>query len=83
MSCRSCGSTHVKEVPSEVNLHPPHGRKYLDVPSVFAYPPLKVCMECGFTEFKLNEDELQRFNEVWHTYGVGGGENSHLTAGLC
>ena len=57
MDCRNCGSAKQKEFPSEVNIHPPRGLKYLSNPCVFAFPQLLVCLDCGFTEFVLEETE--------------------------
>ena len=71
MPCRCCGSEHQKEVPSEVNIHPPHDRKYVDVPSVLAFPIVKICSECGFTEFLLEDAGLRRLKEVWHAPVIG------------
>ena len=57
MACIVCGSGSQKEFPSEVNIHPPHGLKYLNGPCVFAFPQLLVCLDCGFTELVLRERE--------------------------
>ena len=58
-----CGSVNQKEFPSEINIHPPRGWKRLDSPSVWAFPSLLVCIDCGFTEFKLGVGELRSLRE--------------------
>ena len=59
MACRRCSSNNQKEFGSEINIHFP-GRSGLDVPSVFIFPQLVVCLDCGFTECSLPKSELQR-----------------------
>ena len=83
MRCRKCGSAEQREVPSEINVHPPHGQKYLDVPSVFVFPKLLICPDCGFAEFVLEVEERRRLQEVWREYGLAAGENSRVTPGVC
>lgn len=41
---------------SEINIHFP-GMQGLDMPTVWAFPELVVCLDCGFTEFQLEETE--------------------------
>lgn len=35
----------------------------LDKPTVLAFPELAVCLDCGFTEFRLEERELRLLAE--------------------
>ena len=58
MACKSCDSTNQRELPAEINVHAPHGRKSVDKRSVFAFPSLLICMKCGFTQFVLTDAEL-------------------------
>lgn len=58
MNCRSCTSENQRTFDSEINVHFP-GLKNLDKPSVFAFPTLVVCMDCGFSEFAMPETELR------------------------
>ena len=44
--------------PSEVNLHFP-GIDNLTKPTVRAFPKSLVCLDCGFTEFVIEETELR------------------------
>jgi predicted nucleic-acid-binding Zn-ribbon protein len=57
MPCKKCGSEHLGEYGSEINVHSP-AHNDLDKPSVLLFPKLLVCLECGFTEFTLSESEL-------------------------
>jgi hypothetical protein len=67
MVCRICASERQEAFPSEVNIHPPHGLEYLTGPCVFAFPQLLVCLDCGFTEFVLEETEC---SELAQRHGV-------------
>ena len=57
MSCKSCGSSTVADFSSEILIHFA-GRKNVDKPGVLVFPRLTVCLECGFTELTLSENEL-------------------------
>ncbi len=37
--------------------------KGLDKPTVWAFPKLLVCLDCGFTEFQVEESELRLLAE--------------------
>jgi hypothetical protein len=58
MPCNSCHSDRQKNFPAEINIHFP-GRESIDKPTVWAFPLLLVCLDCGTTEFALGEPELQ------------------------
>ena len=58
MSCRICESPNVRSLDAETNIHFP-GWRGLDQPSVFAFPRVMVCLECGHAEFKVADKELQ------------------------
>ena len=57
MSCKSCGSEALSSLDSEINIHFP-GYSSLSKPTVWAFPTLLVCLDCGFSEFHLTETEL-------------------------
>lgn len=59
MACKSCISENQQYFNAEINLHFP-GLKNLDKPTVWIFPRLLVCMNCGFTEFSIPEAELRR-----------------------
>ena len=57
MPCKKCGSGHLTEYGSEINVHS-LGSSDLDKPAVLLFPKLLVCLKCGFTEFTLSESDL-------------------------
>jgi len=57
MACLLCASPNLSEFPAEINIHFP-GVKNLDRPTVFVFPKLLVCLDCGFTRFTTPETEL-------------------------
>ena len=62
MPCRDCQSENQKTFPAEINIHFP-GLKNLDKPTVWAFPELLVCLDCGFTELQLKEKEFSLLAE--------------------
>jgi len=63
MSCSSCASGSQAEFTAEVNIHFP-GLRNLDKPSVFVFPRLLVCLDCGCSWFTTPETEVARLREV-------------------
>jgi hypothetical protein len=57
MSCLVCASVNQAEFAAEVNVHFP-GLKNLDKPSVFVFPKLLVCLDCGISQFATPKTEL-------------------------
>lgn len=57
MHCRVCQSASSRSFNSEINIHFP-GLRGLDKPTVLVFPELVVCLDCGFTEFEVEEAEL-------------------------
>jgi len=62
MICKACGGRDQEECGAEVNVHIP-GRKGLDKPAVLVFPKLVVCLDCGFTEFTIPENDLRLLEE--------------------
>jgi hypothetical protein len=58
MICKSCGSENQQQFPSEMVMHST-GLKNLNKPPVLAFPNLRVCMDCGFTELGIPESGLR------------------------
>jgi hypothetical protein len=58
--CRLCASLELAVFDAEMNIHIPWLRsRELDQPSVFAFPKLVVCLDCGFSESIFSDSELQ------------------------
>jgi len=55
--CRLCASPNLFELDAEMNIHFP-GLRSLNRPSIFAFPKLLVCLDCGLTESIMPEAEL-------------------------
>jgi hypothetical protein len=66
MSCRSCQSDRQTRFPSELSVHFPGGLQALDKGQVMIFPELLVCLNCGFTEFSVPEEELRRLAQDAH-----------------
>jgi hypothetical protein len=58
MPCRSCQSERQRALIGEMNIHF-LGLTNLDKPTVWALPELVVCLNCGFTEFRMEENALR------------------------
>lgn len=62
MSCKACQADKKRVFNGEIALHFP-GLKGLDMPIVWVFPKLMVCLECGFAEFEIPERELHILQE--------------------
>jgi hypothetical protein len=58
MQCKSCGAVNRRKFTSEIAIHFP-GLKNIDLPVVWLFPELTVCLECGTAEFAVPEAELR------------------------
>lgn len=58
MSCNSCHPAK-RRFTAEVCIHLP-GLENLDKPTVLVFPYLNVCLDCGFAEFTIEGEELQK-----------------------
>ena len=59
MPCMSCQSANRREFTAEINVHFP-GSKNLTKPTVWLFPKLLVCLDCGSVEFTVTDAELRR-----------------------
>jgi hypothetical protein len=59
MPCKSCGSINQSKFTAEMGIHF-LGLKNLDKPTVFVFPELIVCLDCGTSEFAVPEAELRQ-----------------------
>lgn len=62
MPCPSCGSNGESVFSAEINIHFP-GKEGLDKPTVWVFPQLSICFECGFTQFAMPEAQLRQLWE--------------------
>jgi len=56
--CSSCASENLARFTGEIGIHFP-GLKNIDMPTVFVFAELMVCLVCGHTQFTVPEDELR------------------------
>ena len=63
MACLSCDSLTVRVYPAEVNIHHP-GIEGIDLPTVWVFPHLSVCLDCGLTQFTLSDDQVRELKET-------------------
>ena len=59
ISCRACRSVNQIEFPAEINIHFP-GPENFETPTVWVFPRLLVCLNCGFTEFFIRDTDVRR-----------------------
>lgn len=65
MACDICHSPNQRAFPAEINIHFP-GIRGLDKPSVFVFPRLLVCLDCGHTAFMIDKSGLRALAEENH-----------------
>jgi hypothetical protein len=73
MGCKRCASDYLNDFGGEVALHVP-GLDGLNRPIVWVFPKLTTCLNCGFVEFVLPEEqrELLRYHDFCaHSRAVG------------
>ena len=58
MSCQRCEFSQSRTFTAEINIHFP-GYEGLIKPTVWVFPQLVVCPNCGFAQFSVPETELQ------------------------
>jgi len=62
MSCDICHSPNQRAFPAEVNIHFP-GTSGLNKPTVFVFPLLLVCLDCGVAAFTIDRPDLRALAE--------------------
>jgi hypothetical protein len=62
MRCKSCESVNQKKFSAEMGIHLP-GLKDIDKPTVWVFPEVMVCLNCGTAEFALPEEDLRQLKE--------------------
>lgn len=68
MSCKMCGSQDQTQFYSEMNIHFPEFKIRTD--TVWVFPPLLICMNCGFTELHIEEAELRQLQSGIESRGA-------------
>jgi hypothetical protein len=63
MPCSSCLSSNQAEFPAEINIHFP-GRENGTKPTVWVFPKILVCLDCGASRFTTPENELSRLKRT-------------------
>ena len=58
MVCQSCLSSERCEFSAEINIHF-SGKEGLSRPTVWLFPLLQVCMQCGSAEFAISGAHLR------------------------
>ena len=59
MPCKACHSVNQSPFGGEIGVHF-LGLRNIDKPTVWVFPQLLVCTDCGFTEFNVPEAERER-----------------------
>jgi hypothetical protein len=62
MACTLCESPDRRVFTAEMNIHFP-GRENLDKPTVWAFPPVIICVNCGCGELMLHDEPLRQLKE--------------------
>ena len=65
MPCPSCLSRKQAEFPAEINIHFP-GPENWTKPTVWVFPKVLVCLDCGASLFPVPKDELARLEQTDH-----------------
>lgn len=59
MGCKQCASDELTDFNAEVAIHFP-GLKGLNEPPVWVFPKLLVCLQCGFAELVIPEEQIEQ-----------------------
>ena len=59
MPCKSCASVNQKKFSAEMGIHF-LGAENIDKPTVWVFPEILVCLDCGTAEFAVTEAELRQ-----------------------
>jgi hypothetical protein len=63
MRCESCSSANQAEFSTEMMIHF-SGLKDLANPGVLVFPKVVVCLDCGYSRFRIPETELRLLREA-------------------
>lgn len=62
MGCRFCKSPDLRVFTAEMNIHFP-GPENRDTPTVWAFPPVTICLFCGCADFVVHGEPLQKLRD--------------------
>jgi hypothetical protein len=62
MLCPFCHSPNIRKYTAEMNIHFP-GMKGLNIPTVWVFPPILVCLDCGQGQFTIPEAERKNLED--------------------
>ena len=57
MACTGCLSRNQVEMNTEINIHY-SSVAYPGNPGIFVFPTVMICLDCGVSQFTVDEDEL-------------------------
>ena len=63
MSCKRCAADEQKNFNGELAIHFP-GLEGLDRPIVWVFPKLLVCLQCGFGEFEVPDEQKEQLKSA-------------------
>ena len=58
MSCSTCHSRNLREFESEITIHIEEGIDDLSKLNVLVFPKIMICMDCGFMQGQIKEDDF-------------------------
>ena len=70
MRCKSCGAAIDHRFRAEMGIHFT-GLKNIDKPTIWVFPELIVCLDCGHAELGVPEDELANLRRLAKGDAVG------------
>src|SRR5215469_13166838 len=62
VACKRCSSDNLRSFKAEMNIHFA-GYGGLTKPTVWVFPEVMACLDCGFADFSIPEPELRRLAE--------------------
>jgi hypothetical protein len=62
MGCKFCNSPELHVLTAEMNIHFPG--QNLTTPTVWAFPPVTICLHCGAAEFMVHGEPLKKIRKT-------------------
>lgn len=70
MRCQLCGSENMSTFGGEVGIHF-RGLKNIEKPTIFVFPEILVCLNCGMAQFAVPQAQLRLLIEGNAAAGSG------------